>query len=66
MPRHTTPDAHYSLLLVAVCQPTDNRLFFRLLIEHVSEPLTLRQRRERETVVLGRIDDELDDTNVDA
>jgi hypothetical protein len=36
------------------------------LIEHVSESLTLRQRRERETVVLGCIDDELDDTNVDA
>jgi hypothetical protein len=36
------------------------------LIEHVSEPLTLRQRRERETVVLGCIDDERDDTYVDA
>ncbi|ELR22939.1 phospholipid:sterol acyl transferase [Acanthamoeba castellanii str. Neff] len=44
----------------------NNRLFFRLLIEHVSEPLTLRQRRERETVVLGCIDDERDDTDVDA
>ncbi len=59
--RHTTLTTHYCSWL-----PTDNRLFFRLLIEHVSEPLTLRQRRERETVVLGCIDDELDDTNVDA
>ena len=49
------------LVLSSSLLPADNRLFFRLLIEHVSEPLVRRQRRERETVVLGRIDDEQDE-----
>jgi hypothetical protein len=62
---HTTRHATLTIITDCGCA-TDNRLFFRLLIEHVSEPLTLRQRRERETVVLGCIDDERDDTYVDA